>query len=191
MPDAASGEAALVRRAIGGDADAFGALYLCHMDAIYRYICLRVGNKKDTEDLTEQVFVKVWEALPGYEQRGKPFINWVYRIAHNVVVDHHRKRQPLALTPLLEEERWESQEPSALAQVIEAEQASAVAAAVSKLSEDQQQVIILRFVEGLGHAEVADIIGKSKGACRVIQHRALVELKELLAGLRQGDVYDG
>ncbi len=187
MPDAASGEAALVGRAIAGDADAFGELYLRHTDAIYRYIYLRVGNAKDTEDLTEQVFLKVWEALPGYEQRGKPFINWVYRIAHNAVVDHHRQRRPLPATPLLEEEHWESQEPSALTQVIEAERAATLSSVISELSDDQQQVIILRFVQGLPHAEVADIIGKSEGASRVIQYRALAALKELLEGLGEGD----
>jgi RNA polymerase sigma-70 factor (ECF subfamily) len=180
MPDAAPGEAALVGRAIAGDADAFGKLYLRHVDAIYRYVFLRVGNASDAEDLTEQVFLKVWEALPGYEQRGKPFINWVYRIAHNVAVDHHRQRRPLAATPLLEEEHWESGEPSALTQVIQAEQATSLASAISQLSEDQQQVTVLRFVEGLRHAEVADIIGKSEGACRVIQYRALAALKEIL-----------
>jgi RNA polymerase sigma-70 factor (ECF subfamily) len=189
MPKASSGEAALVGRAIAGDADAFGKLYLRHADTIYRYIYLRVGNAKDTEDLTEQVFLNAWEALPDYEQRGKPFINWVYRIAHNVVVDHHRQQRPLPATPLLEEEQWECQQPTLLSQVILAEQAATLASAISELSEDQQQVLILRFVEGLPHAEVADIIGKSEGASRVIQYRALAALKKLLMEPREGDTH--
>jgi len=173
-------EAALVERAIAGDADAFGELYLLHMDAIYRYVYFRVGDANDAEDLTEQVFLKAWEALPRYKQSGNPFTSWLYRIAHNVVVDHHRRRKPVVSMPPPGKGEWRSKEPTALEQVIEAEETAALAAAIAQLPEDQQQVIILRFIEGLSHAEVARIIGKSEGACRVIQHRALTALHRLL-----------
>ncbi len=182
MPDSSQDGDALVERAIAGDADAFGELYLLHLDAIYRYVYYRVGNTNDAEDLTEQVFLKAWEALPGYKQRGNPFTSWLYRIAHNVVVDHHRRRKPTVSMPLSEKVDWESKQPTSLEQVIEAEEAASLAAAVAQLPEEQQQVIILRFVEGLNHSEVARILDKSQDACRVLQHRALVALNQLLNG---------
>ena len=186
MSDTRHDEAALVERAVASDADAFGALYLLHMDAIYRYVYMRVGDAEDAEDLTEQVFLKAWEALPGYQQRGNRFTSWLYRIAHNVVVDQHRRRrQPILSMPLSEMGAWESKQSTALDQIIKAEEATVLASAIAQLDDDQQQVIILRFVEGLGHAEVARIMNKSKGACRVIQHRALAVLNRLLTDVRE------
>ncbi|MDY7080420.1 MAG: sigma-70 family RNA polymerase sigma factor [Chloroflexota bacterium] len=182
MPGASNDETTLVDRAIAGNADAFGELYLQHMDAIYRYTYFRVGDVEDAEDLTEQVFLKAWEALPGYQQHGNRFISWLYRIAHNVVVDHHRRRKPILSTSLSEDEVGESKQPAALDQVIRAEEAAVLASAVAQLPDEQQQIVILRFVEGLRHAEVARIMDKSEGACRVIQHRALAALNKLLTG---------
>ena len=179
--NASCDEIALVRQAINGDADAFGQLYLLHLDAIYRYVYYRVADASDAEDLTEQVFLRAWEALPGYEERGIRFSSWLYRIAHNVVVDHQRKRN---LAGPLVEDNWESSQPPAMEQVIENEQVAALAAAISQLPEQQQQVIVLRFVEGLNHGEVARILDKSESACRVIQHRALAALNTLLESLR-------
>ncbi len=181
MPDASDKEATLVARAVAGDADAFGELYLQHLDAIYRYVYFRVGNTEDAEDLTELVFLKAWEALPNYKPRGNRFASWLYRIAHNVVVDHHRReRSPLSLS-FPGGRQWEGDEPAALDQVIRTEEAEALAAAIAQLPDEQQQVIILRFIEGLRHAEIARIIDKSEGACRVIQHRALTALNRLLS----------
>ena len=185
MPDASLNEAALVERAIAGDADAFGALYLFHLDAIYRYIFFRVGDADIAEDLTEQVFLNAWEALPSYRQRGSQFASWLYRIAHNVVVDQHRRRKPVISISLLERGVGESEQFTALDQVIKAEEAAALASAIAQLPEEQQQVIVLRFIEGLRHAEVARIMDKSEGACRVIQHRALTALNRLLTNVQE------
>ncbi|MCS6845854.1 MAG: sigma-70 family RNA polymerase sigma factor [Caldilineales bacterium] len=175
-------EAALVKRAANGDADAFGTLYLRHLDAIYRYVRLRVGNARDAEDLTEQVFLKAWEALPSYRQRGLPFASWLYRIAHNAVVDFHRRPSPEV--PLAAADHpsggGSSRGAGALDTIIQESEVAALAEAIRKLPEEQQQVIVLRFIEGLSHAEVARIINKSQGACRVIQHRALSALHRLL-----------
>jgi RNA polymerase sigma-70 factor (ECF subfamily) len=180
MPDHVSDEAALVRAAVAGDADAYGRLYVRHLDAIYRYVRFRVGNAADAEDLTEQVFLKAWEAIAGYRARGVPFASWLYRIAHNVVVDHHRQRAPEAMAPVQEEGMAASDRRGTVEQVIESGELAALAAAISRLPEEQQQVVVLRFIEGLSHAEVARIIDKSPGACRVIQHRALAALHRLL-----------
>lgn len=176
-------EATLVECAIAGDTDAFGRLYLLHLDAIYRYIYFRVGDVHEAEDLTEQVFVRAWEALPRYQARTSPFSSWLYRIAHNLIVDYHRRRhiQPV---PLLEEQGHESREAvaeaAALEQVIRAEEMHALAQAVAQLTEAQQQVLVLRFVEGLSHDKIARIVNKSQQACRVIQHRALIALNRIL-----------
>jgi RNA polymerase sigma-70 factor (ECF subfamily) len=179
MPDSPHSEAALVEKVLAGEADAFGELYLLHLDAIYRYVYFRVGDARDAEDLTEQVFLKAWEALPGYRPCGHPFKSWLYRIAHNVIVDHHR-RQSTGAIPIPDGLDYESKQPTTLEQVIEAEEASALAKAIAQLPEEQQQVIILRFIEGLSHDEVACIIHKSAEACRVMQHRTLVALNRLL-----------
>jgi len=174
----------LVRRAIQGDADAFGELYTLHLDAIYRYIFFRVGHEAQAEDITEEVFVRAWEALPRYEPGQHPFTSWLYRIAHNLVVDHHRRPESVPVQPsdleglingaAMPEERLASQQEMA-----------AVAWAVQQLDDEAQQIILLRFVEGLSHREVAHVIGKSEGACRVIQHRALQELHRLLSEQEQ------
>jgi RNA polymerase sigma-70 factor (ECF subfamily) len=181
MPETCHDEATLVERVVGGDADAFGELYLLHVDAIYRYIYYRVGDAGDAEDLTEQVFLKAWEALPAYRSRGKPFVSWLYRIAHNAVVDCYRRKKRAVSTVTPEDLEVKDGVASSLEQVIAAEEASSLARAIAQLSELQQQVIVLRFVEGLKHAEVARIVGRSRGACRVIQHRALSELNRLLS----------
>jgi RNA polymerase sigma-70 factor (ECF subfamily) len=187
MSDSSHQDAALIEGAVAGDADAFGELYLLHLDAIYRYVFYRVGDPSDAEDLTEQVFLNAWKALPNYERRKSPFASWLYRIAHNAVVDYHRRQRPAVLVPSREEVEWVSDQPLPVEQVIKAEEVAELAAAIAQLPDDQQQVIVLRFIEGLKHVEVARIMGKSEGACRVIQHRALVALSRLLSGI-QGNV---
>jgi RNA polymerase sigma-70 factor (ECF subfamily) len=139
-----------------------------------------VRNATDAEDLTEQVFLKAWEALPAYQQRGKRFASWLYQIARNLVIDHHRAHKPVQSASLGHHDDVESKQATALERVIEAEESAALATAVSRLPPEQQQVIFLRFVKGLDHAEVARILDKSKGACRVIQHRALTALNQML-----------
>jgi RNA polymerase sigma-70 factor (ECF subfamily) len=176
LPD----ERVLVQRAIDGDADAFGELYQQHMDAIYRYVLFRVSNSQDGEDLTEQVFLKAWEALPGYEDRGYPFASWLYRIAHNAVVDFHR-RHATTTVALADHGELASHEEDTLQQVIRASEMTELASAITRLGEEHQQIIVLRFVEGLDHSQVAEIMNKSVGACRVLQHRALSALTRVLA----------
>lgn len=183
MPDSNTvlAESVLIQRAGNGDTDAFGALYLLYLDAIYRYIFYRVGDVHDAEDLTEHVFLKAWEALPGYKQRGHPFSSWLYRIAHNVVIDYKRRRKNIVPLSESDDKQWRDPQANPLRQVILSETEAALLKAVSQLPEEQQQVIILRFIEGLSHAEVAHILEKSDGACRMIQHRALNALNKRLA----------
>ena len=172
----------LIERGVHGDSAAFGMLYERHLDAIFRYVYFRVGSSADAEDLTEDVFVSAWENLSNFRPEGESsFLSWLYRIAHNRVIDHYRKRQP---------QSWSSEQLALEEALIPSVEDAAhinfdtrrLAKAVSQLEETEQEVIILRFIEGLSHGEVASIIEKSEGASRVIQHRALINLKTLLEG---------
>ena len=176
-------ETALIGRAIDGDTEAFGELYTRHLDAVYRYIYFRVNDAPDAEDLTEQVFLKAWEALPGYKQMGKPWRNWLYRIAHNSVMDFYRRRQQSEKITA-EALNWENESVNVLDEIIEVEEAHLLARAINQLPEEQQELVILRFIEGLNHEQVADILQKSNGACRTIQYRALAKLNRLLSDQR-------
>lgn len=172
----------LVEQAVSGSADAFGELYSTHLDSIYRYIYFRVGERLEAEDLTEMVFLKAWEALPGYLDKGFPFTSWLYRIAHNIVVDHHRRRQRVdPPDDRIQIENRAEEGVSTLGKIIENEERTELAMAISRLPDEQQQVIILRFIEGLSHTQVANIIGKNEGTCRMIQHRALTALNKVLS----------
>ncbi len=177
----------LVAKAMAGDYDAFGQLYSQYLDRIYRYTFFRVGDQCDAEDLTEQVFLKAWEALPGYRQYGIKFSSWLYRIAHNMVIDHHRRKKNAKPVAFEEGQGWDKKLSYDLEQVIQADEAAALAEAIAKLPEEYQQVVLLRFVEGLKHSEVAQILNKSEGACRAIQYQALSSLNQLLAGLRENE----
>jgi len=169
----------LVALAIKGDGEAFGTLYLRHLDSIYRYIYFRIGDTAEAEDLTEEVFARAWEALPGYQPREYRFISWLYRIAHNLTVDHHRRLKPALLDNV--DENPEAVTRHSPEKIVEETQSlEKLSAAIQELNDDEQQVITLRYIEGLSHEEVAAIIGKSNEASRVIQHRALARLSRLL-----------
>jgi RNA polymerase sigma-70 factor (ECF subfamily) len=185
MVETPDNEARLVELAISGDFDAFAALYSLHLNAIYRYIYFRTGDQQDAEDLTEQVFLKAWEALSNYRPVGRRFINWLYRISHNIVVDHHRRNKLIADDPLNETGLADNVQDLALERIIQSEENAALAVAIKKLPEEYQQIIILRFIEGLGHADVARILEKSEVACRGMQYRALNSLNQILAGLQK------
>jgi len=176
-------EQTLVSRAIDGDADAFGTLYSRHLDAIYRHVYFRVADVPLAEDLTEEVFVRAWTALPNYKPQGHRFASWLYRIAHNLIVDHYRKQSSRSEVDDPEIELLPDSQLPPEDQIADQQGFESLANAVQELGYEEQQVIILRFVEGFSHKEVADVIGKSVGASRVIQHRAL----ETLAGLMEAD----
>ena len=178
-PDTQANENKLVLRAQKGDSEAFGLLYAGYLDPIYRYVYFRVDSVETAEDLTEEVFVRAWEALPSYEVRKYPFKSWLYRIAHNLVIDHRRKQQPVTVDDeILHSIASPIHMPEDL--VVSLQDTEALLRAVRMLDEEEQQVVILRFVEGLSHKEVAEIIGKSEEASRVIQYRGIQHLQSYL-----------
>lgn len=168
----------LVARAVAGDREAFGDLYERLMPAVYRYIYYRVGDQAEAEDLTETVFLRAWEALGRYQTTAAPFLAWLYRIAHNLVVDWRRGRRPAAALP--EEHPDESPEADPETQVLAGERSSQLARLLRRLDPIPQQVLALRFIAGLSHAETARVLGRSESAVRVAQHRALNVLRALL-----------
>jgi RNA polymerase sigma-70 factor (ECF subfamily) len=173
----------LASRASQGDRQSFGQLYERYVDRIYRYIYFKVGSREEAEDLASQTFLKAWDAIGDYEWRNHPFGAWLFRIAHNLVVDYHRaRRDTLTLddaSPQLERKasRDEIRPERVLAELISTDR---VRQAIGRLTEEQQQVLILRFFEGLSTGEVAEIMGKRRGAVRGLQFRALSALRELL-----------
>lgn len=171
-------ETALVERARRMERGAVSALYQRHVQAIYRYVYYRVGDEQTAEDVTADVFLRAVEGLPNYEPRGVPFVAWLYRIAQARVADHFRRQRRRTTTAL--DESWPSDEGSPLAQSEQSSLHERLRAALGHLTTDQQQVIILKFVEGFSNAKVARILGKSEGAVKSLQHRALDALHRLM-----------
>jgi RNA polymerase sigma-70 factor, ECF subfamily len=169
----------LVERAQRGDRDALEELYLLHFDRIYSYLHLSVGNRHDAEDLTTQTFLKMLESIKRFRWRSAPFSAWLFRIAHNLAMDHfraHRRWQPEEDVPELPG----SAEPSAEAEAMQSIGRASMLKLIETLSEDQQQVLTLKFVFNFANAEVATILGKTEGAIKSLQHRALVSLQKKL-----------
>ncbi|HEX2173933.1 MAG TPA: sigma-70 family RNA polymerase sigma factor [Dehalococcoidia bacterium] len=168
----------LVVRVTRRDPEAFAGLYDRYVDSIYRYLHFRVRNPTEAEDLTEQVFLRAWQAIESYRPTGRPFSSWLYSIARNLVIDHFRSARPSAGLP------EDALAPASFAEpAVVLDQTLAMdrfREALQELTPDQQQVIILRFIEGLGYEDVAQAIGKSPGTVRVIQHRALAKLRQFI-----------
>jgi len=165
----------LVTRGQQGDRDALEELYLIHFDRIYSYLHVSVGNRHDAEDLTTQTFLKMLEKIGSFKWQSAPFSAWLFRIAHNLAMDHFRARrrwQPEEEVP----EPPGEEEPSAELEAMQTIGRESMLKLIDRLSPEQQQVLTLKFVFNLPNAEVATILGKSEGAIKSLQHRALVSL---------------
>jgi RNA polymerase sigma-70 factor, ECF subfamily len=174
-----SSEAELIRRAQACDAKAISQLYHEHVQAIYRYVYLRVSDTHTAEDITSDVFVHALEGLPDFEYRGIPFSAWLYRIARDRVVDHYRKQarrgQPVELSEGLVSETAEPHDA-----VIQSMEEQEIRQALDELTEDQRLVVVLRFMEHKSLGEVACQLGKTEGAIKSLQHRALSALSRVM-----------
>jgi RNA polymerase sigma-70 factor, ECF subfamily len=170
----------LVERAQKGDREALEELYLMHFDRIYSYLQMTVGNRHDAEDLTNQTFVKMLESIERFQWRKVPISAWLFRIAHNLAMDHfraHRRWQPEEEPP----EPEDSAELSAEEEALHSIGRQSMLAMIEGLSEDQQQVLTLKFVFNFPNGDVATILGKTEGAVKSLQHRALASLERELA----------
>ncbi|TET53671.1 MAG: sigma-70 family RNA polymerase sigma factor, partial [Anaerolineales bacterium] len=173
------GEAELIRRAQQGDPAAFSELYDRHQPAIYRYIVFRVSTAATAEALTSDVFVRLVDRIDRFKYRGRPLLAWLYTIARNMVADHHRRSGRYDTVPLDKIPAASGQEGPE--DVVELRfDAQAVVRAISELTENQRQVILLKFAEGMDNAAAARVLGRSVGAVKALQHRALAALRRIL-----------
>jgi RNA polymerase sigma-70 factor, ECF subfamily len=167
----------LVDRAQQGERDAVEELYLLHFDRIYSYLHMSVGHRHDAEDLTTQTFLRMLESIGRFRWRSAPFSAWLFRIAHNLAMDHFRaarRWQPEEEVP----EPAGSEEASAEEQALHGIGRQSMLGLIEGLSAEQQQVLALKFLFDFSNADVATILGKSEGAIKSLQHRALVSLQK-------------
>jgi RNA polymerase sigma-70 factor (ECF subfamily) len=172
-------ERPLVDAAKTGDEKAFSELYLLYFPRVYRYILARTGNSHDAEDLAEEVFMRVLEAIERFQWREAPFSAWLFRIAHNAIISQRRKENARGKSgPLMDGLPVDSAGPEELIErrlVL-----NEVMEAAQRLPEAQRQVIALRFGAGLSVAETARAMGKGEGNVKVIQHKAIAKLREMM-----------
>jgi RNA polymerase sigma-70 factor, ECF subfamily len=169
----------LVERAQVGDRAALEELYLIHFDRIYSYLHLSVGNRHDAEDLTTQTFLRMLEAIGRFRWREAPFSAWLFRIAHNLAMDHFRASNRVQTE---EEVQYPpgAEETSAEEQALDSLGRAGMLELIERLSPEQRQVLTLKFLFGFANGEVASILGKTEGAVKSLQHRALASLQKHL-----------
>jgi RNA polymerase sigma-70 factor, ECF subfamily len=167
----------LVERAQKGNRDALEELYLMHFERIYSYLHLSVGNRHDAEDLTTQTFLRMLEAIGRFRWREVPFSAWLFRIAHNLAMDHFRANRRVQTEEKVPEPPG-SEESSAEDQAMQSLGRAGMLELIDALSAEQQQVLTLKFLYGFGNSDVASILGKSEGAVKSLQHRALAALQK-------------
>lgn len=170
----------LVELAKRGDNSAFTELHKTFVGAIYRFAFMSLGDKDKAEDITQEVFIKAWGALPNYIEKGRPFSAWLYRMAKNAIIDLSRKKKNVSLDNLPETEHPESWKDSPSIVIQEKEVTKNLMAVVGRLTEEQKEVIIFKFMEGYSNKEIAKMTNKSEVAVRQMQCRALKALRNLL-----------
>ncbi|HEU4759428.1 MAG TPA: sigma-70 family RNA polymerase sigma factor [Dehalococcoidia bacterium] len=170
----------LVRRAQAYDEAALEALYQTYYPKIYSYAFLQMGDVQAAEDLASDVMLKMLESLQNYKLKGLPFGAWVYRIARNRLIDLHRRRRRRGEVDLSETLSATLASPQALAE--RALERGQLQVALKHLTDEQRQVIVLKFIEGFDNRSVGRIMGRSEGAIKSLQHRALAALRRVLHG---------
>ena len=172
-------EESLVRRAQQKDTEAFAQIYEAYFDRIYRYIAMRIRNEMEAEDMTQQVFMKMLQSISSYKNTGVPFSSWIYRIAHNQVVDLMRQQNKKATVDIeglpLPDMGMDPQQ--MMEQEVDVEE---LKKATCQLTASQQEVLSLRFAGELSIAQCAEIMGKSEGAIKALQHSAVLALRKAL-----------
>jgi len=172
-------ERQLVLQAQAGNSEAFGQLYDAYMERIYRFVYFRVEDQQTAEDITSQVFLKAWSNLDRFSFNRTPYLAWLYTIAHNAVIDHYRTRK---VTAALDDVQLSQQDH---AEVVENEidltaEMKSIKEALQTLTDDQQKVLTLKFIEGMSNTEIARHLSKREGAIRALQMRGLQALAKQL-----------
>ena len=173
-------EESIVRRAQQHDQAALTQLYEENFDKIYRYVVLKIGERTEAEDITQQVFINALKSISSFKWKGTPFSAWLFRIAHNQIVDYLRRKTKRPTVPLDESLAKGGSDPVSLTETkLDIEQ---LAAATKRLTRAQQEVISLRFAGEMPIAQVAKLMGKSEGAIKALQHSAVVALRREFVG---------
>ncbi len=171
----------LVRRAQQGHSEAFGGLYEAFYDNIYRYVMFKTGDSLEAEDLTEEVFLRMLESIGSFKWQGYPFTSWLFRIAHNLVIDYYRKSGRQKKTSLDDAMRVVGTDGVDIDRKLDVELSiKEVKDAMGGLTQLQQEVLSLRFAGGLSVAETAEAMGKKENAVKALQHAAIKKLRTLL-----------
>lgn len=177
MPSRQFDDEQVIKQVKNGDAEAFGMLYDQYAEVIFRYVYSHLENRLDAEDLTEEIFLRAWRALPKYDERGLPFSAFLFRIARNSLIDYYRQRKVVQSIDDIEIQSHEAGPEEAVDIRIENND---LRNRIGELREDYRNVLIFRFLSGLSPEETAQVMQRSVGAVRVLQHRALSALKDLM-----------
>ena len=170
-------ESTLIGYSQSGDRDAFACLYETHLNQIYRYIYFRVYDHEIAEDITSLVFLKAWEHLGTFKSGHIPFVGWLYRIAHNTVIDYYRTRK--TVTSLEDVNVLKLSHSDNVDEKLDLNTCSQqLAEALKELTSMQREVLILRFILGWTTMEIADRLKKGRGAIRALQMRGLRRLAQ-------------
>ena len=168
----------LIEKAKNGDRSALGQLYDTHQPKIYRYIAYRVNDSALAEDLTAEVFVTMVRKLSSYQDRGRPLIAWLYTIAGNIIKMHYRKHGAVIFNPFPQEMIDQNDTPD---QITDSKLTHAkLMAFIPRLTEEQRQVILMKFIDGFSNGEISRVLGKTEGSVKALQHRALQTLRNLM-----------
>jgi RNA polymerase sigma-70 factor (ECF subfamily) len=179
----------LIRLAKSGDEKAFGQLYELYYVPVYRYIYLRIGRREETEDLLQIVFLKVYQALPRYQERGYTPLAYFLTVARNAITDHFRAQKNLVRPDNLMRTLESLPSSEDLEEGVEKKEEDLILhQAIEQLPETQQEVVILKFINGFSNAEISRMLGKTEVAVRQIQHRALQLLRKKMVNLGVSNV---
>ncbi len=175
-------DADLVELAQAGRHEAFGELYERYAEKIYSYIYFRTSNHHDAEDLTARVFFRGMAHIESYTERGVPFQAWLYRIAHNLVANWHRDQGRRRVIPLDEFIASSLKSDAPERQAEDNEEREALLHAIRRLPEERQQLLTLKFVDGMSNMEIGEIMDRTEGAIKSLYHRTLIALRDDMQG---------
>lgn len=170
----------LIKIAQEGDAEAFGELYERYATRVFRFLFAHLSNRMDAEDLVGDVFLRVWRSLPNYEEKGVPFLAFLFRIARNALIDHYRRAGKSKQDVSIEDITLQDGDPGPGDTVMANLEHEQLRQTLGQLREDYRTVLILRFLSELTPDETAEVMDRSAGAVRVLQHRALAALRKLM-----------
>ena len=170
----------LIQAAQNGDTEAYGELYERYATRVFRSLSAHLDNRLDAEDLTEDVFLRVWRTLGNYKEKGVPFLAFLFRVARNALIDHYRRSAKGEEDVSIEDLYLRDQTPGPVDAVLAIMEHQQLRGMLMELREDYRTVLVLRFLSELSPEETARAMGKSSGAVRVLQHRALAALRGIM-----------